>query len=114
MQVATLDNKLSQVLPTEISQKSRKLEQLEREAAEPQRSREVGRSDSFVSGEQANASSYERLGWWLSFGSCMGPLPLSFAHSLVREEGQVSSCWTYIPFDPPAVLFEVHGTLWSV
>lgn len=36
-----LDNKLSQVLPTEIDQKNRKLEQLEREAAEPQRSREV-------------------------------------------------------------------------
>lgn len=41
LQVATLDSKLSQALPTEITQKSRKLEQLEREAAEPQRSREV-------------------------------------------------------------------------
>lgn len=42
LQVAALDSKLSQALPTEIGQKSRKLEQLEREAAEPQRSREVG------------------------------------------------------------------------
>ncbi|CAM9445118.1 unnamed protein product [Ectocarpus sp. 13 AM-2016] len=39
-EVAALDNKLTQVLPTEIGQKTRKLEQLEREAAEPQRSRE--------------------------------------------------------------------------
>ncbi|CAM9655092.1 unnamed protein product [Pylaiella littoralis] len=39
-EVAALDSKLSQVLPTEIAQKSRKLEQLEREAAEPQRTRE--------------------------------------------------------------------------
>lgn len=42
LQVAALDSKLSQALPMEIGQKGRKLEQLEREAAEPQRSREVG------------------------------------------------------------------------
>lgn len=54
-QVAALDNKLSQVLPTEIAQKSRKLEQLEREAAEPQRSREVRQFFFFLAGDQANA-----------------------------------------------------------
>ncbi|CAN0102710.1 unnamed protein product, partial [Laminaria digitata] len=39
-EVATLDRKLTHVFPAELGQKSRKLEQLERDAAEPQRSRE--------------------------------------------------------------------------